>query len=490
MLSNYIRFIASDDYDGNIDDVSIKLTGPDIATNGSFAADEDWEYIAGWVWDGISYHMDHVPEISFTISQDIDAVENEYYELTFSLTNYVAGTITPYIGGVEGIPESTNGYKTQHILAGDSGEVGFVSSPLFDGSLDSVSVRKTLGVFENSFLSESVAGISAAINDSVVSYSDTWSSAKIMAEIQKVLGITSAEQTFENQKIIGASIRLEYVSASTVRLIPTIENARIYFSVDPNDYLDMPSGGLSLSISGSAGSLYYVWLEKENFYMNTNAPTDEYTKMSMRGDAVLVGYIACSGSNAISGDWNVYSFWKESTKQWSSGTINSDSFTFTKTGLLVPPNGSAIVSRTGSTTVTGTAYSNPYSSYSPVSASASTTGLGTAVYTLPSIAAAGGYYNNYITNGPFYGEFGLYYTYTMAEAVSAGTGNALCSVSIGPNVSPGIYNSVTLTVSTNSLSTALYYYGGGLGQTAPNVTHTRSITSRTGSLVITRQGNM
>ena len=468
---NYLRFIATDDFNGNIDSVSIKLTGSELSANGTFETDTSWDKPIGWYWDGVSYYMDRLPVESLPISQDIGAVENEYYRVTFSITNYTSGTITPYVGGVAGTPESSNGYKTQYILAGDSATLEFISSPLYVGSLDSVSAYKTLGVFENSFLSESVTGLSAAINDSVISYSDTWSSARIMAEIQKAVGISSAEQTFENQKVIGVSTRLEYVDSTHIRLIPTISGAKVFFSADTNDYLEMPSGGMDLAVTGSVNTMYCVWLEKSNFYMNTSVPTTEYQNLSMTRDAVLVGYVVCAGINSISGDWNVYSCWNEPNRSWTSGAIGSGNFTFTKTGLLVPPNGSATVTRSGAATLTGTACA--YFGNSPmgmVSVSASAT-IGEVTYELPSVGPLG-YFTNIGGGGP---------------QVSAGSGSLSIVISSGTLLTSGIYNSISITETVDLLSSAAYYL---IGESPYSNARTNSVTSRTGNLTIIRQGNM
>jgi len=143
-------FIPSDLFDGDIDDVSIKEVegippttetyGPDIVTNGGFAADSDWTKGANWaIADGVATHTAGSIE---PISQD-DIIEaedvGEDYRITFTITNRTAGTITPKIGNL-GTARSTDNTYSETITS-DGVDLEFIPTTDFDGNIDDVSME-------------------------------------------------------------------------------------------------------------------------------------------------------------------------------------------------------------------------------------------------------------------------------------------------------------------------------------------------------------
>jgi hypothetical protein len=76
------------------------------------------------------------------LEQDVSAVAAEKYYVTFEIKNRTAGTVTPSVGGVAGTAASDVGLNTQIITATGTGNLQFTPTTDFDGSIDSVSVKK------------------------------------------------------------------------------------------------------------------------------------------------------------------------------------------------------------------------------------------------------------------------------------------------------------------------------------------------------------
>jgi len=76
-----------------------------------------------------------------TLEQDVSAVDDEYYEVKFTIEGIAAGSVTPKVGGQEGLAESTNGAKTQYLKATGTGNLIFTPTTDFDGTLDDISVK-------------------------------------------------------------------------------------------------------------------------------------------------------------------------------------------------------------------------------------------------------------------------------------------------------------------------------------------------------------
>lgn len=68
-------------------------------------------------------------------------VAGTHYRVTFSVSNYVSGEVSPY--GFPYLPQTADGVYSQDMIATVSGEVG-VSGNAFYGDVDDFSVREIL----------------------------------------------------------------------------------------------------------------------------------------------------------------------------------------------------------------------------------------------------------------------------------------------------------------------------------------------------------
>lgn len=122
------------------------LVGAQLVTNGNFASGASWTAGSGWAIAAGTANGDGTGVSTF-LFQDlgIGVVPNTYYSVTYTVSNYVSGSVGVGIGGsLVSFFDSANGTFT-HIVnttnAPIDGKLYFVSI-LFNGSIDNVTVFK------------------------------------------------------------------------------------------------------------------------------------------------------------------------------------------------------------------------------------------------------------------------------------------------------------------------------------------------------------
>lgn len=112
-------------------------------TNGSFDADTDWTKGTGWTISGGTANK--AAGVGSDLSQDIASDSGKLYVLNYDISGHTAGTVTPDIGGQDGVIRSSNGSFQENItaLAVDT-LFRLEADSVFDGSIDNVSVRGSL----------------------------------------------------------------------------------------------------------------------------------------------------------------------------------------------------------------------------------------------------------------------------------------------------------------------------------------------------------
>lgn len=327
--------------------------GSELVTNGSFADGDGWTLGDGWSYVSENQNMLHTPGDAESLSQDVGAVASNLYACTFYITGRTAGISSPKIGGASGLSISGNTSSTQYLLAVNDGDLEIIPDTYFDGSVDNVSVKKVItGQFGGTYIKDSVSGVSAQIDDSIVSVSTTYSSNKIeqikqqlLAKINLALGLNGSHTT-------GYELQLEYVDATTIKLKALNSDIDIIF---PNlESLTVTTTGIEHTVSGNVDTFYYVYLMASgSLTILTDAPTDIYPNIQFYGEThLLVGWIGFSDTDTISGTHNVYSFWNQASNQWSFSVNRPSSFTASSpntvsrsaetiatalNGLIIPP---------------------------------------------------------------------------------------------------------------------------------------------------------
>ena len=123
---------------------SFSQEGSQLITNGDFSSDTAWTKGTGWSISGGSANCDGSQTSDTFFYQGIGNQSNKTVKFSFTVTNYVSGTLkTAFFGAVGTIPNSVtaNGNYTFYInvQSGHNGNTGFKAEVGFNGSIDNVS---------------------------------------------------------------------------------------------------------------------------------------------------------------------------------------------------------------------------------------------------------------------------------------------------------------------------------------------------------------
>jgi hypothetical protein len=116
------------------------FVGYDLVLNGTFDDDSEWTLGTDWsIAAGKASKASGAGATSITQS-DRGVVVGKSYEVTFVVSDYVGGTITPIIGSTgTGTARSADGLFQEVIVAAGSGDtISFEGNAAFDGSIDNV----------------------------------------------------------------------------------------------------------------------------------------------------------------------------------------------------------------------------------------------------------------------------------------------------------------------------------------------------------------
>ena len=120
---------------------SFSQEGVELITNGNFDTDSDWVKGTGWSISGGSANCDG--NTTDTIRQNIGLIEDDFYKVTFEVSNISQGGISVVLGGTIGTLSITeNGSYTLYSKSGVNPVLYFQPVSNFQGSIDNVSVRE------------------------------------------------------------------------------------------------------------------------------------------------------------------------------------------------------------------------------------------------------------------------------------------------------------------------------------------------------------
>lgn len=132
--------------------------GQDLLSNVGFVSKSGWIHKRNWSLDsGIASSDGSQTTISNLTHNNSDIQDGFTYTLTFTISNYVAGSITPILSGTSGTARSADGTYTETIIAGsqfprltlsaDAAFVGDISdiSLVLEVPADDIGVLQTYG---------------------------------------------------------------------------------------------------------------------------------------------------------------------------------------------------------------------------------------------------------------------------------------------------------------------------------------------------------
>ncbi len=131
---------------GNIIAQNNASLGTDKVTNGTFATSSNWTFGSGWTFDATNLRAAHTASGgTAALEQNVSAVANEIYQVTFTVVGMTAGFVTASVGGASGRTVQADGTYTQFIRASGTGNLLFTPTTEFDGAIDTVSVQSVIG---------------------------------------------------------------------------------------------------------------------------------------------------------------------------------------------------------------------------------------------------------------------------------------------------------------------------------------------------------
>ena len=126
------------------DAVGDNQDGGEIALNGGFDTDTlstkgtGWTITAGLATSDASQLGD-----SDLTNIGPVTIPGVTYQVTFTISGYIAGNVTPVIGDTEGTDRAANGTFTELIIAGAGTDIDLRADVLFDGNVNNISVVAT-----------------------------------------------------------------------------------------------------------------------------------------------------------------------------------------------------------------------------------------------------------------------------------------------------------------------------------------------------------
>lgn len=122
--------------------LAVDITPTELVTNGAFAADTDWTKGTGWTIGSGTASSDGTQTGDSDLEQGIAVTEGVRYQISFTISGYSAGNLTPRIGGTSGAARAADGTFTEIITAGAGGspQLELRADEDFVGSVDNVTV--------------------------------------------------------------------------------------------------------------------------------------------------------------------------------------------------------------------------------------------------------------------------------------------------------------------------------------------------------------
>jgi len=132
-------------YDDTLNRLSLFSTvGSEVITNGNFTGSASgWTLGSGWAYS--SNAVNKSSNGTATLSQSITLYLQREYVLTYTISNWTAGTVTPALWGFTGTIVSANGTYTERFVAQSSSTITFTPSNTARFTIDSVSVKPMIG---------------------------------------------------------------------------------------------------------------------------------------------------------------------------------------------------------------------------------------------------------------------------------------------------------------------------------------------------------
>ena len=162
--------------------------------------------------------------------------------------------------------------------------------------------------------------------------------------------IVKARASYNNslyqwQKTNGCNLFLSFHNGNTMKLsVATGSSTIIAFPEGPRTRIRT----IYKQITGAPNTYYYVYLTATDFFISTTPPSHRFFKLWVNAtfNAIVVGWCAFADWNWMDGEWNLYSFWNEPQRTYSTPVVYPTT-TITKRGFITPEGKRSLLSRDG-----------------------------------------------------------------------------------------------------------------------------------------------
>ena len=253
-------------------------TFAEYVTNGAFASDTGWTKGAGWtIAAGVATATG---AISTALSQTaaITLLAGYTYTITYTVSAYTAGTITPSIGGTAGVARSSAATFTETIVAGTTQILAFTGAG-FTGSIDNVSVTAWVlgtGWTTDGTTAIATGAISTAISQTanplfplvvgqayLVTYTITRSAGTITPSLGGTAGTAVSTSSTVQEVIVAGSTQA--ISFATSGFTGTLDNVIIQATAR------VPSGDVTTGYAARQNPLGLA-IPKDGLYVSVAMP--------------------------------------------------------------------------------------------------------------------------------------------------------------------------------------------------------------------------
>jgi hypothetical protein len=162
---------GSVDLEGTTVDIKGTISfGQDVLGNGQFNTEANWILGDGWSIDlqANLASCDGTQTAASNLKQrNSNLQEGDTYEVTFTISGYAAGTVTPIVNGTVGTARSADGTFTELIVAGSGNpEILLQADSLFVGEISDVQAILDVPAADVEILQSYVGDFSDVINSS------------------------------------------------------------------------------------------------------------------------------------------------------------------------------------------------------------------------------------------------------------------------------------------------------------------------------------
>ena len=274
--------------------------GVEQITNGSFDTDSDWGLGTNWSISGGSLNAAAATATAF--QQNTDIVTNKTYKVTYTISNYVSGSVRIEIGSANvsvGITRSANGTYTEYITALGDDAVYFDGISAFTGSIENCSVREVgqdWVLDANWSIAENKAVSDGSVNGFIRTSTNVFESGKTYK-----VGMTVSDMTT-------GSVSYPYDGVGSTRVTTNGDFSQTYYADATNRCWIYGNNGFDGSITN---------ISVKEITTDTNLPRINYEGFSYQ-DA-LGSELVTNGDFATDSDWSKGAAWTI-----SGGTANFD----------------------------------------------------------------------------------------------------------------------------------------------------------------------